>query len=319
MEEAGITAEAKLIRETDVPERYQVRPSPIVKTGSELNGEVVWIYQKAFASRRLDSGVGENTATDLPNISFPASTIAPLDEDWDEDDGTSVVTNVQAPVTKMNSRNRILTKIKKVIKLIRDDNYEVPYIYFYKKDLTRPDFTLYDLWKIYELDEEYCKLYQRKSQLLGLVNEMQSYQESLDEETMENDDIRPISEDDINHISSVQDLLEFSDFQRQFLLYYWDEIPKMKAMRAQKAKEIRDLNANIDERDDRDENQNAIRASSSGGTYKLCRRNGVGKLLPLIGLCAEEFGENMEANFMLNYVHQCELSLDEVFKNFTTP
>jgi hypothetical protein len=113
------------------------------------------------------------------------------------------------------------------------------------------------------------------------------------------------------------DLMEMTDFQLQFFMYYSEEIPKMKAFRMQKTKEIKAQNGDglLEEVD---ENQNTIRANSSSGTYKVCKRNGIGKMLPLFGLNAEEFGENLIANHVLNFTHQCELPLEEVLKNFTT-
>lgn len=50
----------------------------------------------------------------------------------------------------------IKKKILKVIELIRNNHCEVMYIYFYKRTEYMPDLNLKHLWKIYELDKDWC-------------------------------------------------------------------------------------------------------------------------------------------------------------------
>ena len=79
----------------------------------------------------------------------------------------------------MSSREVIEMKIRKVVSFIREDNLEVPFIGQYKKEIIRPDIDGSDLWSIYQLDEKFCRMYERKKHLLRLFQNMQAYQAIL--------------------------------------------------------------------------------------------------------------------------------------------
>jgi len=317
LENIGVSDEAQKIGATDIPERYQLRRYALTETGPELNGEVIWIYRKAFAGAVAEPREGTD---DLSNVGclpgFPASTV--VKDEWDEDDGAeSSFTQIpDTPTAPTTLRNRLLTKIKKIIKLIRDEKFEVPYIYFYQKDFVKPEFEIYDLWKIYNLDQEYCRLYERKHRFLDLFANMQSYQEALGDDYLERNDVRLITQEDLELIQDSKELEELQDIQAMFLLYYSDDVPKMKEMQARKKQELQSLEREGE--DVVDEHSIAVRPSSSGGTYRTCNRHGIGKMLPLIGLTAEEFGENLESSYATNLVHQTEVDFDEVLQIFTS-
>ena len=48
-------------------------------------------------------------------------------------------------------------RIKGVLKLIRNDNYEVPFIMTYRKEIIQDDLSTDDLWTIYEWDEKWLR------------------------------------------------------------------------------------------------------------------------------------------------------------------
>lgn len=45
-------------------------------------------------------------------------------------------------------------KIKKALDFMRNHNFEVPFIAFYRKEYVLPELTINDLWKVYKLDEK---------------------------------------------------------------------------------------------------------------------------------------------------------------------
>lgn len=57
----------------------------------------------------------------------------------------------------------IVAKIVYVLKFLKRDHFEVPFIYTYRKDYYLPDLKLSDLWEIYDWDEKWEHLQYRKS------------------------------------------------------------------------------------------------------------------------------------------------------------
>ena len=82
----------------------------------------------------------------------------------------------------------VVVKIKDVLNFIRNEFLEVPFIAFYRKEYIytdvnkinkSTDLELPDLWKIYEMDEKYCQLKNRKENFIKLVERMRHYQGEL--------------------------------------------------------------------------------------------------------------------------------------------
>jgi transcription elongation factor SPT6 len=82
----------------------------------------------------------------------------------------------------------VVAKIKDVLNFIRNEFLEVPFIAFYRKEYIytdvnkinkNTDLELPDLWKIYEMDEKYCQLKNRKENFIKLVERMRHYQGEL--------------------------------------------------------------------------------------------------------------------------------------------
>lgn len=103
----------------DVPERFQLRSLPVTPAeDDELKMESLWIQQRAFES--------------------------------------CVILSQQQDVgfASLNDGQAANEKIEEVLKFIRNMNFEVPFIAFYRKEHIEPLLMLPDLWKIYEYDEK---------------------------------------------------------------------------------------------------------------------------------------------------------------------
>jgi transcription elongation factor SPT6 len=60
---------------------------------------------------------------------------------------------------------------------MRNQNLEVPFIAFYRKEIIHPAFDINDLWRIYKFDEKWCQLQNRKNNMIKLFKKMRKYQE----------------------------------------------------------------------------------------------------------------------------------------------
>ncbi|KAF7404787.1 hypothetical protein HZH66_003693 [Vespula vulgaris] len=165
------------IRNTDIPERMQLRSVPVIPVAEgsdELDLEAEWIYKQAFCR---------------PTISIQD---AHLNEEAKE---------------RAKKGPQTIGKIKKALDFMRNQHFEVPFISFYRKEYVFPELNINDLWKVYKFDAKWCQLRQRKENLLKLFKKMRNYQ--LDE-IMKNpdaplpDNVRIIKDDDIERLKNIQ-------------------------------------------------------------------------------------------------------------------
>ena len=146
-------------------------------------------------------------------------------------------------------KNKCNQKIKDTLNFIRNEFLEVPFIASYRKEYITPDLDVDDLWKIYEMDQKYCQLKQRKESLTKLFQRMQRYQcEQMrmlsvreDEEVSEEDEqakqrllemIRPLEDKDVERVKSVQSIEEFLDCYHHFHLHYGSDLIPLKEFEA---------------------------------------------------------------------------------------
>jgi len=96
------------------------------------------------------------------------------------------------------------TPIKDVLRFIREDNYEVPFIFSHRKDFWRDKLIDSELWLIYDFDEEFQAIESKKK----LIN---SIYENLCNNNSEAKDDKSITESlkQIDSIEKAQDLLEY--------------------------------------------------------------------------------------------------------------
>jgi transcription elongation factor SPT6 len=108
------------IRNTDIPERMQLRDPPVtaVPEGSdELDRESEWIYKYHFCK---------------PTLSRQDGFTRDICQDWSRKPGA-------------------LEKIRNAVDFIRQGN-EPPFIAFYRKEYVQPELNINDLWRIFHAD-----------------------------------------------------------------------------------------------------------------------------------------------------------------------
>lgn len=110
------------IRNTDIPERMQIRDVPITAVpddSTELDDEAEWIYKQAFCK---------------PTISNMDAHLTPEARE------------------KLKKGPQTIGKIRKALDFMRNQQLEVPFIAFYRKEYVQPELNINDLWKVYKFD-----------------------------------------------------------------------------------------------------------------------------------------------------------------------
>ncbi|XP_055370819.1 transcription elongation factor SPT6 isoform X2 [Condylostylus longicornis] len=306
------------IRRTDIPERMQLREVPItpVPEGStELQEEAEWIYKQAFCK----PSVSEQEDSQGNRSRKPPSTVG---------------------------------KIKKALEYMRNQQLEVPFIAFYRKEYVQPELYINDLWKVYKYDAKWCQLLQRKTNLLQLFEKMRTYQLDTimaDPDKPLPEDVRILRDDDIDRLKNVQTPEELKDVHMHFLLHYSHEIPKMQDIWRQKEKErkkkekaeakrkaleasenatengedgaepppIEDLNIEEDEEEEQIEEH--IKQAKDSGPYAMCRKAGICGFAKRFGLSPDQYAENLRDNYQRHEVDQEPVQPRELAKGYLCP
>lgn len=295
------------IRKTDIPERMQLRQVPVtpVPEGStELDDEADWIYRQAFCKPSVSKQEKGDAIRDKPKK--PPSTIG---------------------------------KIKQALEFIRNQQLEVPFVAFYRKEYVKPELTCEDLWKIYYYDERWCQLLNRKNKLQLLMEKMRNFQldEQLKRTTNDNapaDDTRLIKDADFERLREVQTMEELKDVHMHFLLYYSQDIPRMQEELRKKSKEERRLareeqrrlnaeNAENDENveirsdsEDEETPEETLKQVKDSGPYAMCRKAGICGFAKRFGLLPEQYAENIRDSYQRHDVDQEPSSHTEVAKKY---
>uniref|UniRef100_A0A146LTI5 Transcription elongation factor SPT6 n=1 Tax=Lygus hesperus TaxID=30085 RepID=A0A146LTI5_LYGHE len=297
------------VRNTDIPERMQLREVPItaVPEGSdELDEEAEWIYKQAFCK---------------PTTSK---------QEW------GALTDNRGRPKKDPST---VGKIKKALDFMRNHQFEVPFIAFYRKEYVLPELNVNDLWRVYKFDAKWCRLRDRKDKLLSLMERMQSYQSELvmkDIDAPLPESVRIISDDDLNRLRAVQTTEELKDVHQHFLMYYGHEVKEMLEMERKKAKEAAAAKTKQKQYDE-DGNEipqdpeevpvievgahpeATVKHSIHSGPYAICRKAGIGGFAKRFGLKPEEFGENLRDNYQRHDVEQEDGTPLELAKEYIGP
>lgn len=198
------------IRTADIPERFQLRQVPITKADdAELEEEAEWIYRQAFVNPTISNqDIGDNSDGYFNNLH-----------------------NRRPPRTK--------GKTREALHFIRNQNYEVPFIAFYRKEYVEPELNFNDLYRVYHWDAKWCQLKSRKDNLKKLLEKMQNYQYEVianSDSEMLSDKVRPLTEADLDRLNDVDTVDKLKDVYMHFLLYYGRDIPKMQEMMKKKEK-----------------------------------------------------------------------------------
>ncbi|KAH8341802.1 hypothetical protein KR074_006796 [Drosophila pseudoananassae] len=301
------------IRKTDIPERMQLRQVPVtpVPEGShELDEEADWIYRFAFCKQT----VSEQEKADNRE-------------------------KLRKPPTAVN-------KIKQTLEFIRNQQLEVPFIAFYRKEYVKPELSIDDLWKVYYFDERWCQLNERKRKLKALFEKMRQFQlDTLcsDPEKPLPDDIRLMQDSDFERLADVQSMEELKDVHMYFLLNYSHELPRMQAEQRRKLlQERREAKArrqaaalenggdegadgaavtipDPEEDDDPELVDDQLKQAPNSSPYAVFRKAGICGFAKHFGLTPEQFAENLRDNYQRNEVTQESLSPTDLAKKYLSP
>jgi transcription elongation factor SPT6 len=285
----------------------QLREVPItsVPEGSnELDEEAEWIYNQAFCK---------------PTISKQETN------------------DRRKPPTTVN-------KIKQALDFIRNQQLEVPFISFYRKEYVEPELTITDLWKVYRFDAKWCQLLNRRRGLIALYQKMQEYQTAKLMKTPDApipSDMRLIKDEDLERLRSVQTPEELKDVHMHFLLYYAHDIQAMQEFSKHQEKEKRkrqkrdarlkamenaeegdEIPPEDDEEDDEPveiQDEDKLKQTLDSGPYAMCRKAGICGLAKHFGLTPEQFAENLRDNYQRHEVDQEILEPAELAKEYVNP
>uniref|UniRef100_A0A3P8TS79 Transcription elongation factor SPT6 n=1 Tax=Amphiprion percula TaxID=161767 RepID=A0A3P8TS79_AMPPE len=302
LESSHMTDQDNEIRSTDMPERFQLRSIPVKPAeDDELEEEAEWIFRHGFSTL---------------TISMQEST------DY-LDRGTTTNFSRKGPST--------IAKIKEALNFMRNQQFEVPFIAFYRKEYVEPELNINDLWKVWQWDEKWTQLKTRKQNLTRLFQKMQSFQFeqiSADPDKPLADGIRPLDTADME-LKDVQTLEELGDVYNHFLLYYGRDIPKMQnaakanKKRLKKIKEVsEDEEEELEVEEEEEQKGPDLKLASRRDMYSICQSVGLG-LAKKFGLTPEQFGENLRDSYQRHETEQfpaepVELAKDYVCQ-FSTP
>lgn len=298
------------IRNTDIPERMQlrdVRVTSVPDDSTELDEEAEWIYKQAFCKPYV-SNMDANLSSEARE--------------------------------KLKKGPQTEGKIRKALDFMRNQQLEVPFIAFYRKEYVQPELNINDLWKVYKYDAKWCQLKSRKENLLTLFEKMRTFQ--LDQ-LMKNpdapipDNVRVIKDTDLERLRNVQTAEELNDVHHHFVLYYAADLPAMHAAWRQKERERKkqekrearmkliaesedgaDIPDDIED-DVEDEPEETLKYANRSGTYALCKKAGLDGLAKKFGLTPEHFAENLRDNYQRHEVEQEFVEPTEIAKEYLSP
>lgn len=308
------------IRKRDMPERMQLREVPVtsVPEGSaELEDEAEWIYKQAFCKETVSSqDVVATTGTGSGSAS--------------QQDGRGQ----RKPPSTIN-------KIRQALDFMRNQQLEVPFIAFYRKEYVKPELNISDLWKVYRYDGKWCQLLARKRALMLLFEKMRAYQEERFSDAPEShvpDECRLMQDEDVERLKAVQTPEELKDVHQHFLLHYSHEFPAMneawrkrERLRKQRVRREARERLHVESAGDdpeklaeleaaaaiEDEEEDAAAAAADDmppedqlkqavdtGPYSICRKAGMLGMAKKFGLTPEQFAENLRDNYQRHEVDQ---------------
>ncbi|XP_030381643.1 transcription elongation factor SPT6 [Scaptodrosophila lebanonensis] len=303
------------IRKTDIPERMQLRQVPVtpVPEGShELDEEADWIYRFAFCKQTVSE---QEKADNREKMRKPPSAV---------------------------------NKIKQTLEFIRNQQLEVPFIAFYRKEYVKPELHIDDLWKVYYYDERWCQLNERKKKLKELFEKMRQFQlDTLcdDPDKPIPDDVRLMMDSDFERLNDVQSMEELKDVHMYFLLNYSHELPNMhaalKRKEQQERREARARRLAAAETDGEDgagegvtgsqdpneddepefeaSGEEQLKQAPDSSPYAVFRKAGICGFAKHFGLTPEQFAENLRDNYQRNEVNQESLNPTELAKQYLSP
>ncbi|KAI6199791.1 Suppressor of Ty 6-like protein [Aphelenchoides besseyi] len=244
--------EGRKIIFNDVPERFQTRSIPVTKgEDDELKMEALWIQQRGFELSSVTST--------QEGIGFTLVNVGSLSKDEIDRDAPD--------------------KIQEALNFIRNSNFEVPFIAFYRKEHVDSALALPDLWTIYEFDEKWLHFRDRKQRLTSLYGRMDKFIRDL---SQLDEIIRPISDKNYLDLQNAQNAEEIMDCYEHFQLYYSNFLTRM-------------VQYEIEQIEDPEQRPPALpKQTPRNDRYWNCVLNGAGNVALRFGLTAEQVAENFE-------------------------
>lgn len=148
-----LTKDDEIIRMTDLPERYQID-----RKGFPAPDEIQLTQESLFIARQLMK--------------------------------ESATHGVHQTLTLDNPLVRAVTQI---LKFIRVEYLEVPFIAVHRKDYFVPHLSAADLWRVYDLDEKFLTLEMKKKGLRASFEEIQKLSEGAQTDEYANEQIEKAS------------------------------------------------------------------------------------------------------------------------------
>merc|ERR1712223_1320592 len=215
LEMRHFTEQDNEIRNTDIPERMQLRNFPVSAPDNdeELEKESDWIYSK-FTTKTISTQESTMRDQEITN--------------W------------------LRNRDSVTEKIRNALEHIRQRNFEPPYINFYCKEYVQPELQINDIWRVYKYDEEWCKLQSRKKSLKRLFEQCREFQYEkivTNPDGLEapiSDDIKLVKDEDLERIDAIGTFEELKDMEEHFRFYYSRDREQIKQMLIKKRKEERE-------------------------------------------------------------------------------
>lgn len=249
----------KKIAKEDLPERFQLRRTPVTEADDdELESEALWIIKYAF-----EEGTVTNQA------------------DLDQDDKLDCIMNLDPSVYE-DRKKAVIKSIKKVLQFIRvrSNSFEPTFIGFYRKEDIDNLLTMNNLWRVYDFDEKWCHLSEKKNKIYDLMRRMREYQELSDDLTAKR---RPISDADLMDTKYAETLEQLTDIHANFQLLYGALLDDM----------IRWEKGRLTGEEEEQEYRVKFKSSIRNDKYQMCVENGIGELAGRFGLTAKQFSENL--------------------------
>lgn len=348
LERSHLTSRDNEIRNTDIPERFQLRSVKVTPCSEEeIKEESQWIYKNLYTMDMVTRQEKINPSGRGPH-------------------GGRKPDSVQG-------------NISEVLHFLRNDLLEVPFIAYYRKEYFRDELDINDLWLIYKWDEKWCQLKERKRNLQNMYESVRDYQIwMLSKSTMDGDGLdsqpkelpagfRRVTRKDIARVEAIESVEEFNDCYLHFQLYYSLEMNNVKrhileekraererrrahkraaAAAAAEAAALAAENGGLDENgdeivippppvdepeddlpeddDDLDERMSFLRVSTKRDAYAICRDFGIDRLASRFGLTAEQFGEHLSEGYLRYDIEQeaadpLEVAKPLICKRFPTP
>ncbi|KAK2185910.1 hypothetical protein NP493_217g02051 [Ridgeia piscesae] len=266
----------------DMPERFKLRRIPVCPPEEgELDEEAEWVYKYAFVTANISRQDYE-----------PGGAGA---------DASALFDAARSGTTRKGPST--IGKIHEALNCMRNQQFEVPFIAFYRKEYVEPELNINDLWKVYHWDEKWMQLRNRKQNLVRLFEKMQQFQFMQVEDAPLPSGFRALTEEDIERAKNVQTMEELRDVYQHFLLYYGTDIPRMKAQQRQVRRKAREEDGEGEEEEEAQEPDGLKQASRKTG-YSICVQAGLADVANKFGLTPEQFGENMRDNYQRHDVEQ---------------